>query len=667
MTFARTRVAIFLAVRSLVRGNAGVTSMAITMMAAIFVSVMFLPSLLGGASTRLNTQVVDTLTGDLTILPEGTTSIRSAAAYVDQVRKVDGVDAVTAIRRVGNQVSHDGTTMAQGVDAIDPVSHAQVFSTHDHLIEGEWLRPGDVEGILLGVGVAGADRTELRTYSGSLRTVHVGDRVEVGVIGGGTESFVVRGIYQNDFPLSDLGALVTTDAAAQLTSDVDVADQIRDTFAALDRLSRALSRAGDQADTLAEATAGLLGGADQLARSSENVARSAAKVDGGSTQLAANARSLAASAEQMAGGADQLATGLRSLADDVATPAVRVAGSAAATTEDVAADAASLARTCPPTDPSFCATVAQHAQVAGEAAGLSAASLEATTGLSSGVMDAAESAEALAARLRVLASAADGLADAATSLRSGAAGVATGADGLADAAGRLTRQSSKVAAAAEQLGDRLDDGADVTTPDRASRDDLLATLDSVLEPPGPHSATRIVLRTSADTATTDVEQALAPLRTDVSFQDPSQLATAIQDQLDTFALINNIMRVMSLVVAAITVLIITYIDLTNRRRQIGIERAIGIRSSAIVGSYVIKSMVTALVGTALGWLVFRLVLVPAVDRRPFHFPNGDVTLAAVRETAQDNVTILLVVAAVAAALPAIRTVRMRILDAIWGS
>ena len=132
-------------------------------------------------------------------------------------------------------------------------------------------------------------------------------------------------------------------------------------------------------------------------------------------------------------------------------------------------------------------------------------------------------------------------------------------------------------------------------------------------------------------------------------------------------LINNIMRVMSLVVAAITVLIITYIDLTNRRRQIGIERAIGIRSSAIVGSYVIKSMVTALIGTALGWLVFRLILVPAVARHPFHFPNGDVTLAVVRETAQDNITILLVVAALAAALPAIRTVRMRILDAIWGS
>jgi|GEM_PF-5188791 len=667
MRFARTRVAVFLAVRSLVRGNAGVTSMAIAIMAAIFVSVMFLPSLLGGASTRLNTQVVDTLTGDLTILPDGTTSIRGATAYVDEVRAVDGVEAATAIRRVGNQVSHGGTTMAQGVDAIDPVSHAEVFSTSDHLIEGDWLEPGDLDGIVLGVGVAGADRTELRTYSGSLRTVHVGDRVDVGVIGGGTRTFVVRGIYQNDFPLSDLGAFVTTDAAAGLTSDVDLADQIRDTFTALDRLSRALSRAGDQADTLAEATAGLVTGADRLETSTEQLARSADRVDASTGRLATNARTLAGNATKLARAADDLAAGLRSIDEDVADPAVRVADTAASATTEVAADAAALAQSCPPTDPAFCAAVGQHAQGAGEAAGVSAASRDATTQLASSVADAAESAEALAAQLRSLAAAADGLADAAARVASGTEGVAEGSDELARAAGRVTAQSGQVADASARLAAKLRSGAEVETPDRASRDDMLDSLDSALEPPGRHSATRVVLRTTPGTSTAQVELALAALREDVSFQDPSQLATAIQDQLDTFALINNIMRVMSLVVAAITVLIITYIDLTNRRRQIGIERAIGIRSSAIVGSYVIKSMVTALIGTALGWLVFRLILVPAVARHPFRFPNGDVTLAVVRETAQDNLTILLVVAALAAALPAVRTVRMRILDAIWGS
>ena len=111
---------------------------------------------------------------------------------------------------MGNQVTHGDITIAQGIDAIDPTSYAEVFSTPGHLIEGDFLQPGDTEGIVLGVGAAGADRTDLRTYGGSLKTVHAGDEVEVGLVGGETHTFVVRGIYQNDFPLSDLGALVTT-------------------------------------------------------------------------------------------------------------------------------------------------------------------------------------------------------------------------------------------------------------------------------------------------------------------------------------------------------------------------------------------------------------------------------------------------------------------------
>lgn len=41
--------------------------------------------------------------------------------------------------------------------------------------------------------------------------------------------------------------------------------------------------------------------------------------------------------------------------------------------------------------------------------------------------------------------------------------------------------------------------------------------------------------------------------------------------------------------AAVTIFTITYIDLAGRRRQTGIQRAIGIRSGPIVGSYILKA------------------------------------------------------------------------------
>jgi putative ABC transport system permease protein len=103
----------------------------------------------------------------------------------------------------------------------------------------------------------------------------------------------------------------------------------------------------------------------------------------------------------------------------------------------------------------------------------------------------------------------------------------------------------------------------------------------------------------------------------------------------------------------------------NRRRQIGIERAIGIRSAAIVTSYVLKASCYALIGISAGLAFFNYVIVPLVSHRPFQFPNGPVTLVSTWQQMRQNLIILLIVALIAAAIPAIRSVRIKILDAIW--
>jgi putative ABC transport system permease protein len=141
----------------------------------------------------------------------------------------------------------------------------------------------------------------------------------------------------------------------------------------------------------------------------------------------------------------------------------------------------------------------------------------------------------------------------------------------------------------------------------------------------------------------------------------------VQDQIATFRLIDNILGAVSLLVAAITIFIVTYVDLVNKRRQIGIERAIGIRAGAIVSSYVLRAWAYALAGIAAGLAIFRLAIVPLVRAHPFHFPNGPVTLATSAHEIRRDIVILLIVALVAAAAPAVRSVRLRIIDAIWGS
>jgi hypothetical protein len=56
-----------------------------------------------------------------------------------------------------------------------------------------------------------------------------------------------------------------------------------------------------------------------------------------------------------------------------------------------------------------------------------------------------------------------------------------------------------------------------------------------------------------------------------------------------------------------------------------------------------------------------------VHSHPFHFPNGPVTLATTWNEMSRDLVILIIVATLAALAPALRSVRIRILDAIWGT
>ncbi|TXN31888.1 ABC transporter permease [Lacisediminihabitans profunda] len=398
------RVAVFLAFKGLIRGNFGVTAMTILLMALIFVDVLFLPALIRGAVRTIDDQVINTVTSDLVITASaGAGTIDNPGALLAEIERTNGVRAATATTRVGTQISHGSESNAWSVDAIDPSSYRRVFTTPGHLIEGSFLRSADTTGIVLGVDVAGADRTHERTYSRSLKTVHAGDVVTVTLAGGVTRPFTVRGIYQNRFPLSDQGAFISDAAAAAIL------------------------------------------------------------------------------------------------------------------------------------------------------------------------------------------------------------------------------------------------------------------------PGAPDRATAIYVKADAGVSSGALKVRLEPLRTGVNLQTPEQLTAAIQDQIDTFDLINNIMRAMSLLVAAITVFIITYVDLVNRRRQIGIERAIGITATAMVGSYVIKTVVNAIVGTLVGLAVFVFALTPFVQSHPFQFPNGPVTLVLDAQEAARNMGVLVAVAVVSVLIPAVRAMRMKILDAIWGT
>jgi putative ABC transport system permease protein len=134
----------------------------------------------------------------------------------------------------------------------------------------------------------------------------------------------------------------------------------------------------------------------------------------------------------------------------------------------------------------------------------------------------------------------------------------------------------------------------------------------------------------------------------------------------SFDAINALISVIGFFVAGITIFIVIYVSTVSKRRQMGILRAIGIKESIIVRSYVFQAVFYALCGCIAGLLVMFAILVPYYIRHPLVFPMGDVTLVIEQKNAITRGAGLIAAAMVAGFIPSWRAVRETILDAIWG-
>lgn len=152
---------------------------------------------------------------------------------------------------------------------------------------------------------------------------------------------------------------------------------------------------------------------------------------------------------------------------------------------------------------------------------------------------------------------------------------------------------------------------------------------------------------------------------DVNTFDES-IPKPILDIRDTFAILGNMISLIGLVVAAITVFIVIFINALTRQKFIGILKGIGISGRAIEFSYVFQSLFYATVGSAIGLTLLYLVLVPFFATHPIDFPFSDGILVAEPLETTIRVSVLIVVTVIAGYVPAWMIVRRNTLNAILG-
>jgi len=137
--------------------------------------------------------------------------------------------------------------------------------------------------------------------------------------------------------------------------------------------------------------------------------------------------------------------------------------------------------------------------------------------------------------------------------------------------------------------------------------------------------------------------------------------------VSSFDVIASLINGIGLVVAGIVMFIVIYINVINKRRQIGILRAIGIKRDVIIGSYLTQALFYAVLGIVFGGLAFGYGIQPYFDLHPLDLPIGQVSLVIKSTTVQNAVLGLVAAAILAGLIPVLNITRQGIIQAIWGN
>jgi ABC-type lipoprotein release transport system permease subunit len=140
----------------------------------------------------------------------------------------------------------------------------------------------------------------------------------------------------------------------------------------------------------------------------------------------------------------------------------------------------------------------------------------------------------------------------------------------------------------------------------------------------------------------------------------------IKDMIQTFAILGDIFSSIGLVVAAITIFIVIFINAITRRKFIGILKGIGISGEAIEVSYVMQSFFYAITGSIIGLLLVYAVLQPFIAAHPIDFPFSDGILVAPISSTLFRIALLIISTVIAGYVPARMIVRKNTLDSILG-
>jgi putative ABC transport system permease protein len=131
------KVATFLALKSLTRGNWRVLTLTIAMLILVYLNLIFVPALIDGVVHSVDYKTKNFLSGDIVVQSNDEIPvIPNGQELVSEIESVDGVAAACARSNLGAEIRYQGEHTTSVVYAIDPVQDSKVFQISEKIIDG---------------------------------------------------------------------------------------------------------------------------------------------------------------------------------------------------------------------------------------------------------------------------------------------------------------------------------------------------------------------------------------------------------------------------------------------------------------------------------------------------------------------------------------------------
>lgn len=142
-------------------------------------------------------------------------------------------------------------------------------------------------------------------------------------------------------------------------------------------------------------------------------------------------------------------------------------------------------------------------------------------------------------------------------------------------------------------------------------------------------------------------------------------AALVQQQSQSVSIIGIVSTIAGLIIAIIIMFVVVYINTINKRKQIGIIKAIGIDQKIIVNSYVFQVIFLAICGIFLG-ILLNQVLVTLLTIYPLDMPDGAISPVLDFGAIIQAAVTLFVASIISGYIPAWNMAKLEILEAMKG-